>query len=80
MFAMPGASYPHIGKSLAEYVMISSLRVSVERYTRQPDGSWNYIAKASLEDSLDLQSGGCHLALADLYEKVDFSPPQPAAG
>jgi Uma2 family endonuclease len=67
-------------ESLKEYLLISSLRVSVERYTRQPDGSWNYIAKASLEDSLDLPSVGCHLALADLYEKVDFSPPQPAAG
>ena len=67
-------------ESLKEYLLISSLRVSVERYTRQPDGSWNYIAKASLEDSLDMVSVGCHLALADVYEKVDFSPPQPAAG
>jgi Uma2 family endonuclease len=67
-------------ESLAEYLLVSSERVSVERYTRQPDGSWNYIAKASLEDSLDLPSVGCHLALADLYEKVDFSPPEPAAG
>jgi Uma2 family endonuclease len=67
-------------ESLAEYVMISSQRVGVERYTRQPDGSWNYIAKASLEDSLDLPSVGCHLLLADLYEKVDFTPPQAAAG
>ena len=65
-------------ESLKEYMMISSHRVSVESYTRQPDGSWNYIAKASLEDSLDLQSVGCHLALADLYEKVEFPPPQPA--
>src|ERR1017187_5873973 len=40
-------------ESLAEYLLVSSERVSVERYTRQPDGSWNYIAKASLEDSLD---------------------------
>src|ERR1039457_4038988 len=65
-------------ESLKEYLLVSSLHVSVERYTRQPDGSWNYIAKASLEDSLDLQSVGCHLALADLYEKVEFTPPQPA--
>jgi hypothetical protein len=37
-------------------------------------------ASSRLEDSIDLQSVGCHLALADLYEKVDFSPPEPAAG
>ncbi|MGA3015623.1 MAG: Uma2 family endonuclease [Bryobacteraceae bacterium] len=65
-------------ESLAEYMMISSQRVSVERYTRQPDGSWNFTAKASPEDSLDLKSVGCHLLLADLYEKIDFSPPEPA--
>ena len=67
-------------ESLKEYLLISSLRVSVERYTRQPDGSWNYIAKASLEDSLDLKSVDCHLLLADLYEKVDFSASQPGSG
>jgi Uma2 family endonuclease len=80
--------YDRIGKfelyrsleSLAEYVLISSLRVSVERYTHQPDGSWNYIAKASLEDSIDLKSVDCHLLLTDLYEKVDFSPSEPASG
>ena len=57
--------------------MISSLRVSVERFTRQPDGSWNFTAKTSLEDSLDLQSVGSHLLLADLYEKIDFAPSEP---
>ena len=66
--------------SLAEYVMVSSLRVSVERYTRRPDGTWNYGEKTSLRDSMDFQSAGCRLLLADLYEKVDFTPPQPAAG
>ena len=66
-------------ESLAEYVMISSLRVGVERYTRQPDGSWNYISKTSLEDAIDLKSVDCHLRLADLYERVAFvQPPAPA--
>jgi Uma2 family endonuclease len=66
-------------ESLAEYVMISSLRVGVERYTRQPDGSWNYISKTSLDDTIDLKSVDCHLRLADLYERVAFvQPPAPA--
>jgi Uma2 family endonuclease len=64
-------------ESLQEYVMISSLRVSVERYTRQPDGSWNFIARTNMEDSIHLESIDCHLLLADLYEKVEFPPPQP---
>jgi len=67
-------------ESLQEYVLISSLRVSVERYTRQLDWSWNYVAKAGPEDSMDLASVNCQLALADLYEKVDFPADEPAAG
>jgi Uma2 family endonuclease len=66
-------------ESLAEYVMISSLRVHGERYSRQPDGTWNYSSKTNLEDSLDLQSINCHLRLADLYKRVEFAqPPSPA--
>jgi Uma2 family endonuclease len=65
-------------ESLREYVMISSLRASVERYTRQPDGQWLFMALTRLEDSLDLESIDCHLLLADLYEKVEFPPPQHA--
>jgi Uma2 family endonuclease len=58
--------------SLAEYLMISSLRVRAERFTRQTYGQWLLTIKSSLEDSLELQSIGCRLALADLYEKVEF--------
>jgi hypothetical protein len=32
-----------------------------------------------LEDSLDLESVGAHLVLADLYEKVDVPAPGAAA-
>jgi len=64
-------------ESLQEYLMISSQRISAELFTRQPDGRWMLTASSRLGDSLDLQSVGCRLALADLYEKVDFSPPEP---
>jgi Uma2 family endonuclease len=65
--------------SLTEYLLISSQQVSAELFTRQSDGPWLLNAKSSLEDSLDLQSVDCRLRLADLYEKVAFSPPQPPA-
>ena len=54
---------------------MSSERVSAELYTRQPDGRWLLTAATRMEDSLDLQSVGVHLALADLYEKVDLPAP-----
>jgi Uma2 family endonuclease len=60
-------------KFLAEYVMISSIRVRAERYTREADGTWNYGEKTNSEDTIDLKSINCHLRLAGLYERVDFS-------
>ena len=65
-------------ESVGEYLMLASERVSAELYTRQPDGRWLLTAVNRLEDSLDLQSVGVRLALADLYEKVDLPAP-PAA-
>src|ERR1017187_4534726 len=62
-------------ESVSEYLLVSSERVSAELYTRQPDGRWLLTAAAHMEDSLDLQSVGVHLALADLYEKVDLAAP-----
>ena len=61
-------------EALSEYLLISSQRISAELFTRQPDGRWMLTAKTSLEDSIELQSIGCQLALADLYEKVEFPP------
>ena len=62
-------------ESVAEYLLVASERVRAELYTRQPDGRWLLTTASGMEDSLDLQSVGVQLALADLYEKVDFPAP-----
>lgn len=59
-------------ESLSEYLLISSWRVRTELFTREPDGTWHHCEKNSLEDSIELKSAGCHLRLADVYEKVEF--------
>jgi Uma2 family endonuclease len=64
-------------ESLSEYLLIDSQRVSAGLFTRQPSGHWLLTPRTRLEDSIDLQSVGCHLLLADVYEKIDFSPPAP---
>jgi Uma2 family endonuclease len=64
-------SYQSI-ESLVEYLLVASDRAHVDQYTRRPDGRWLLTSADRLEDSLDLQSVGCRLALADLYEKVDL--------
>ena len=62
-------------ESISEYLLVSSERVRAELFTRQPDSRWMLTAANRLEDSLDLQSVGARLALADLYEKVDLTAP-----
>jgi Uma2 family endonuclease len=63
--------------SFGEYLLVASDRVHAELYTRQPDGRWLFTSTDRLEDSLDLQSVGCRLALLDLYEKTDLPGSQP---
>jgi len=66
-------------ESVSEYLLVSSERVRTELYTRQSDNRWLLTTADRMEDSLDLQSVGVRLALADLYEKVDLTaPPSPA--
>jgi Uma2 family endonuclease len=60
-------------ESISEYLLVSSEQVGAELFTRHPDGSWHLITVSRLEDSLDLQSIGCRLALAGVYEKVEFT-------
>ena len=59
-------------KSLREYVLIAQDRPRIERYLRQENDEWLYTDAAGIEASLDLQSIGCRLVLADVYELVTF--------
>ena len=62
-------------ESLRAYLMVSSDRISAELYTRQPDNHWTLTAEACrLEDSFEIESIGCRLKLADVYEKVELPP------
>ena len=58
--------------SLREYVLIAQDRPRVERYLRQPDGQWLYTDVSGLAEQLDLESIGCVLELARLYERIRF--------
>lgn len=59
-------------ETLQEYVLISQDSANVERFTRQQGGDWLLSAASGLDASIALASVGCTLALADVYEKVDF--------
>ncbi|MGK2910235.1 MAG: Uma2 family endonuclease [Sphingobium sp.] len=61
--------------SLAEYVLVAQDEPSIERYVRQPDGSWNRIDTVGLDATLELASVPLRLPLADVYRDVEFPPP-----
>jgi len=65
--------------SLGEYVLISQDEPLVERFVRQPDGSWLLTVFKGLDTELSLRSG-CRIALSEIYEDVRLGPEEAAAG
>ena len=58
--------------SLEEYILVSQSEPLVERFARQPDGSWLLTVVKGLESVLEFESVVCRLRLADVYFKVSF--------
>lgn len=59
-------------ESLRDYVLIASERFEVEHFSRRPNEQWLFTAAGRLEDSIAVESIGCTLRLADVYEMVKF--------
>ncbi|MFM8333033.1 MAG: Uma2 family endonuclease [Candidatus Methylumidiphilus sp.] len=66
-------------ESLQEYALVSIALPMVELYQRQPKGFWLYSAAIGLDATVSLPSIGCALALADIYERIEFSQAEPPA-
>ncbi|HJQ34753.1 MAG TPA: Uma2 family endonuclease [Pyrinomonadaceae bacterium] len=60
-------------ESLAECVLVAQDEYRVEQYTKQPDGRWLLTDHRSPEDSAELASIECTLALREVYEKVELT-------
>lgn len=56
--------------SLRQYVLVSQDRPHVEWFTRQEGGLWLFAEAAGAEAEVWLESVGCALRLADLYDGV----------
>jgi Uma2 family endonuclease len=56
--------------SLAEYLLVAQDRIHVDLYTRQPDGIWTLKEAGRLEDTIELRSIECTVAVAELYERT----------
>jgi Uma2 family endonuclease len=68
--------YYQMLESLRQYLLVAQDRMHADLLTRQPDGGWLLTGASKPEDTLDLQSIGGKVTLADLYEDVALPPPQ----
>jgi len=60
--------------SIGEIALVNQDEVRVEKYTRQPDGSWRFEAFAGLDAAVRFEALGCAVRLGDLYEGVELAP------
>ncbi len=69
-----GEKFAHYRRlpTLSDYVLIAQNKVRVEHYVRQ-GRQWILAEADGWDDTIELTSIGCRLALCDLYDKVSFS-------
>ena len=60
--------------SLREYILVSQEDAKVTRYFRRDGGDWHYLLIVGLDQVLDLESIGCRLPLAEIYDNVTLGP------
>ncbi len=67
-----GEKFEHYRKltSLAEYILIAQDKYHIEHYVRQPNHQWLLSEADRLQETLQLPSIDCQLALVDIYDKV----------
>ncbi len=58
--------------SLTDYLLVAHDKIHVEHYVRQSDRSWLFSEYKSAEDKIKIESIGCELLVAEIYEKVEF--------
>ena len=59
-------------KTLKEYILIDSLHICVEIYTRQSDNSWVLKDYTTITESFTISTIGLSLSLKDIYDDVNF--------
>ena len=59
--------------SLQEYILVDSQAISIEKFKRLPDNSWQLTEFKTLEESLTINKVNITLQLKDIYEGITFS-------
>lgn len=64
--------------SLREYILVSQETPTVERFFRESTtGPWTLAEHHGLDDVFRIDALNCHLALKDVFRKVEFPPHPP---
>ena len=59
-------------ETFQDYVLVDQYSPQVEHFVKQSENQWLLTMYRGLEDSFTLTSVGLEIALADLYEAIDF--------
>lgn len=60
--------------TLSDYILVAQTRPVIEHYQRAADNHWTYTAISEM-GSLFIPSIECTLVLAEVYDRVEFPPP-----
>jgi Uma2 family endonuclease len=58
--------------SLKEYILIPSLEISIEKFTKLPNGFWNFGESTNIEDVFEIANIEFSCPVRDLYRDVTF--------
>ncbi len=59
-------------ESVEEYVLVSQDKHVVEKFTKQSDGSWKYLATIGIDSKVTFESVGESLNLSEIYDLIEF--------
>ena len=60
-------------ESLQEYVLVSQDEARIEKYLKQGDGFWVLSEAVGLDSEIEFASIECRIALAEVFDKINFS-------
>jgi Uma2 family endonuclease len=60
-------------ESLAEYLLVAQDEHRIEQYAKQTDGRWMLSDYRSADETIELTSIQCKLALREVYDKIKLS-------
>ena len=59
---------------LSDYLLVSQAKPQIEHFRRDAQGPWSYLLMNGLESTVRIDSVGCTLQFADVYDRVVFPP------